>query len=262
MLRCRHRVVLFPLMLIAAIAAPAFGQNPRAEIRPSTNHDVSPPLRDLPPGPRVYGILEAEPVRRVPSSRNPSFGPDPLLRAPSAAPAVLAPSTLVNFNGIGQGFSGPAGTFTVNSAPPDTNAAVGPNHIVETVNTDLAVFSKAGTAIFGPVPSIRCGPVSAVAARPAMTATRSCPTIASLTAGSFRSSRCRRSRSSSASRCRKARIRPAPTTATFSPTPTGSPITRRWVCGPTRTTSPTTCSTMPARRFSAPRSARSTAPRC
>lgn len=152
MLRCRHRFALFPLMLIAAVAAPAFGQNPRAEIRPSTYHDASPPLRDLPPGPRIYGILEAEPVRRVPSSRNPSFGPDPLLRPARTGPALLAPSTLQNFDGIGKGFTGPAGTFTVNSAPPDTNAAVGPNHIVETVNTDLAVFNKAGTAIFGPVP--------------------------------------------------------------------------------------------------------------
>ena len=113
---------------------------------------MSPPLRDLPPGPRVNGILEAEPVRRIPSSRNPTFGPDPLLAPVGGAPTRLAPATLRNFDGIGQGFTGPAGTFTVNSAPPDTNAAVGPNHIVETVNTDLAVFNKAGTPIFGPVP--------------------------------------------------------------------------------------------------------------
>src|SRR4029077_14895666 len=89
---------------------------------------------------------------RIPSSRNPTFGPDPLLRRPNAVPTALAPATLRNFDGIGQGFTGPAGTFTVNSAPPDTNAAVGPNHIVETVNTDLAVFNKDGTPIFGPVP--------------------------------------------------------------------------------------------------------------
>jgi Bacterial pre-peptidase C-terminal domain len=150
--RCRIWLALFPLLLVGAVAPPAFAQNERAEVRPSTYHDVSPPLRDLPPGPRVYGVLEAEPVRRIPSSRNPTFGPDPLLRRTSIAPTLLAPATLQNFEGIGQGFTGPAGTFTVNSAPPDTNAAVGPNHIVETVNTDLAVFDKAGTPIFGPVP--------------------------------------------------------------------------------------------------------------
>ena len=152
MVRCRIRLALFPLLLLGTVAPPAFAQSVRSEVRPSSYHDVSPPLRDLPPGPRVYGILEAEPVRRIPSSRNPTFGPDPLLAPMSTAPTRLVPATLQNFDGIGQGFTGPAGTFTVNSAPPDTNAAVGPNHIVETVNTDLAVFNKGGTPIFGPVP--------------------------------------------------------------------------------------------------------------
>src|SRR3954463_6251477 len=125
--RSRTPLALFPLVLLAMTPS-AFAQSGRAEVRPSSYHDVSPPLRDLPPGPRVYGILEAEPVRRVPSSRNPSFGPDPLLRQTTTAPTVLAPRRLRIFDGVGQGFGGPAGTFTVNSAPPDTNAAVGPNH--------------------------------------------------------------------------------------------------------------------------------------
>src|SRR5258705_12956829 len=111
--------------MAVAVAQSGFAQGGRADVRPSAYHDVSPPLRDLPPGPRVYGVLEAEPVRRIPSSRNPTFGPDPLLTRPSALTA-LAPATLRNFDAIGQGFTGPAGTFTVNSAPPDTNAAVGP----------------------------------------------------------------------------------------------------------------------------------------
>jgi pre-peptidase len=150
--RCRVWLALAALLVMGVVATPVSAQNERPEVRPSAYHDVSPPLRDLPPGPRIYGILEAEPVRRIPSSRIPSFGPDPLLTRTSNAPALLAPATAQNFDAIGQGFTGPAGTFTVNSAPPDTNAAVGPNHIVETVNTDFAVFNKAGTPIFGPVP--------------------------------------------------------------------------------------------------------------
>ena len=67
-------------------------------------------------------------------------------------PAPLVPATATNFDGMGNGFSGPQGTFTVNSAPPDTNGDVGPNHYVQIVNTDLAVFSKTGTVLFGPVP--------------------------------------------------------------------------------------------------------------
>src|SRR6185436_5613750 len=47
---------------------------------------------------------------------------------------------------------GPSGTFVVNSAPPDTNGAVGRTRFVEIVNTDYAVFSKSGTVMLGPVP--------------------------------------------------------------------------------------------------------------
>lgn len=109
----------------------------------------------MPPGPRRIGNLEAEPVRHIPSSRVPSFGPDPLLQAtPKAGVAALAaPVTLANFDGLGEGFAGPAGTFVVNTAPPDTNGAVGPNHFVQIVNMDLAVFDKTGTPLFGPVPT-------------------------------------------------------------------------------------------------------------
>jgi hypothetical protein len=40
----------------------------------------------------------------------------------------------------------------VNSAPPDTNGDVGPNHYVQTVNTDFAIYSKSGTLLYGPAP--------------------------------------------------------------------------------------------------------------
>ncbi|TMK98253.1 MAG: hypothetical protein E6G34_11415 [Actinobacteria bacterium] len=69
-----------------------------------------------------------------------------------SAATRAAPATVLNFDGIGEGFSGPQGSFSVNSAPPDPNAAVGPSQIVETVNTDIAVFNKSGAAVYGPVP--------------------------------------------------------------------------------------------------------------
>lgn len=37
---------------------------------------------------------------------------------------------------------------TGDGAPPDTIAAVGPNHVVEMVNTDIAVYTKAGSQVF------------------------------------------------------------------------------------------------------------------
>jgi hypothetical protein len=64
---------------------------------------------------------------------------------------MATPSLNTSFEGVGQGFSGPQGTFTVNSAPPDPNGAVGPNHFVEVVNSGFAVFNKSGTPAYGPV---------------------------------------------------------------------------------------------------------------
>lgn len=37
---------------------------------------------------------------------------------------------------------------TADGAPPDTIAAAGPNHIVEMVNTDIAIYTKAGAMVF------------------------------------------------------------------------------------------------------------------
>src|SRR5438132_4188627 len=71
---------------------------------------------------------------------------------PASSVVAAAPALLNSFAGVGNAFSGPNGTFSVNSAPPDTNGAVGPNHYVETVNTSFAIFNKSGTPIYGPVP--------------------------------------------------------------------------------------------------------------
>src|SRR5437763_3217409 len=121
-----------------------------AEITPALHHDESAPLRLMPVAPRAAGFIEHE-VKRIPRNFNTAKAPDPALQ--SAAPALLVPTTSTNFDGVGQGFSGPAGTFTVNSAPPDTNGDVGPNHYVQIVNESFAIFNKSGTAIYGPVPT-------------------------------------------------------------------------------------------------------------
>ncbi|HEX6776953.1 MAG TPA: hypothetical protein VF099_02075, partial [Ktedonobacterales bacterium] len=80
--------------------------------------------------------------------------PDNVQNTPSVP---LTPSPSNSFDGVGNGFSGPQGTFTVNSAPPDTNGAVGPQDYVQIVNTDFAVFNKDATR--GAVGSVRYGPV-------------------------------------------------------------------------------------------------------
>ena len=112
------------------------------------HHDISPPLFAIPPAPRRTGqrIRDHE---LLPRPTNPNRK-DAALQ--TQAPTALAPATTFNFDGVGNGFSGPQGTFTVNSAPPDTNGDVGPNHYVQIVNSDFAVFNKSGTVLYGPVP--------------------------------------------------------------------------------------------------------------
>jgi hypothetical protein len=114
----------------------------------AVHHDTSPRLRDIAPAAerRTHRVV---PLRRL---RRPAPSGAATAAIQRSTAALAAPTTLLNFDGIGQGFSGPQGSFSVSSAPPDPNAAVGPNHIVETVNTDLAVFNKSGTAVYGPVP--------------------------------------------------------------------------------------------------------------
>ena len=55
------------------------------------------------------------------------------------------PATLVaSFDGLGVGFTGPQGTANLRN-PSDNTLAVGPNHIVQIVNTRMAIFTKKGT---------------------------------------------------------------------------------------------------------------------
>jgi len=145
-----HRVRAFLLLLLVAPTT-ALAQNGPPQVIPANQRDVSPPLRTIPPVARQGGTLEAEPVRQIPSRRNP-LGPDPAVQRSRTQASLEAAATIRNFDGVGQGFAGPQGTFVVTSAPPDNNGAVGATQFVEIVNTDLAVFDKAtGNPIYGPV---------------------------------------------------------------------------------------------------------------
>jgi hypothetical protein len=55
-----------------------------------------------------------------------------------------APAELVeSFDGMGAGFTGPQGTATARN-PSDNSLAIGPDHIVQIVNSRMAVFTKKG----------------------------------------------------------------------------------------------------------------------
>jgi hypothetical protein len=72
---------------------------------------------------------------------------------------VRGAALVTSFDGLGFGFSGPQGTASVRN-PSDNSLAVGPNHIVQTVNSRMAIFTKqgrqfdtTGRALYGPAPT-------------------------------------------------------------------------------------------------------------
>ena len=83
-----------------------------------------------------------------------AIGQDIEQTAPGRRPAVRITSS---FDGLGVGFSGPQGTASLRN-PSDNSLAVGPNHIVQTVNSRMAIFTKKGVrfketgrVLYGPV---------------------------------------------------------------------------------------------------------------
>ena len=70
-----------------------------------------------------------------------------------------APQLVASFDGLGEGFTGPQGRAALRN-PSDNTIAVGLDHIVQIVNSRLAIFSRAGerypgtgTPLYGPVPT-------------------------------------------------------------------------------------------------------------
>jgi len=143
--------------------APAYV--PAASVRmstdsgPATHHDVSPPLRSLPadkgksqvfpvrPEPPLHALTPPGPEGATAGISRSEQSP---LRAPEIAPestspftALLTPATTANFDGIP----------STGSVPPDPSGAAGLTQYVEVVNTELAVYSKTGTTLLGPVPT-------------------------------------------------------------------------------------------------------------
>jgi hypothetical protein len=107
---------------------------------------ISQPLRDLPTVNQLTTVQsELGDTERQLAGRqiqNPSVH-DPVVQ--TAAPTAGMPPVGVSFEGmnISQGCGG--------CLPPDTDGAVGPNHYVQMVNTQLAVFNKTtGAMISGP----------------------------------------------------------------------------------------------------------------
>ena len=129
-------------------------------VTPAIVHDLSGPLTaidmtttgdttDAADPDRARRVMAAEPNEQ--DEREAGAAGLPLITTPPGSDAVeqttfgtKPPATLVaSFDGLGVGFNGPQGTANLRN-PSDNTLAVGPNHIVQIVNTRMAIFTKKG----------------------------------------------------------------------------------------------------------------------
>ena len=128
----------------------------RVIANPLVAFDTSPPIS-------FVGAGSAGPLR-LQQPALPAAPPSPLT-VPAGASTIeqttmgtRAAALLVeSFDGLGVGFEGPQGTAAVRN-PSDNSLAVGPHHVVQTVNSRMAVFTKKGSrfettgrVLYGPV---------------------------------------------------------------------------------------------------------------
>jgi Abnormal spindle-like microcephaly-assoc'd, ASPM-SPD-2-Hydin len=116
----------------------------------NVKHDVSAPLSEMiKNAPKATSRVkhEAEPLRRIPLP--PGLGEAGVVEDSVRQRTIAAatPPASLSFEGLGNAQYG----FTVNSAPPDTNGAVGATQYFQLVNSSFAIFNKAtGALVAGP----------------------------------------------------------------------------------------------------------------
>jgi hypothetical protein len=138
--------------LALAIPGVAFGLPAGKPVRSGPAQTaVSAPLWLIPPALLSEGPGEENEPRRIPLSEPSERVRDPVLQ--SSFPPLRALSTSLPFEGIGSGVIAvpSGGVFMVEGDPPDPVGDVGPNHYVQMVNSSVAVFSRPGILLFGPV---------------------------------------------------------------------------------------------------------------
>ena len=135
-----------------------------ASMRPPVSASHGPHARRLAALASITTVL-AIGVSAVQQARPPIT--PPIITVPDGSAAVEqtsdgtrpAAEIVESFDGLGVGFDGPQGMAPVRN-PSDNTLAVGPDHIVQIVNTRLAIFTKkgrrfdrTGRALYGAVPT-------------------------------------------------------------------------------------------------------------
>ncbi|HZY84708.1 MAG TPA: hypothetical protein VFE78_07745 [Gemmataceae bacterium] len=153
-----HRWLGAGIVLTTALALTLLptGSSPRGApggpvlVSNAVAQDVSPPLTALAGRQPAGGGVGAPRAAYKPPVTSASV--EQTAQGAKAAPVVVA-----SFDGLSHGFQGPQGTASLRN-PSDNSLAVGPDHIVQLVNSRMAVFTKKGAkydttgqVLYGPV---------------------------------------------------------------------------------------------------------------
>ncbi|HEX9002270.1 MAG TPA: hypothetical protein VGB07_20345 [Blastocatellia bacterium] len=127
-------------------------KNGELTVHSAVAHDTSLPLSEL--------AASTEETNTEPEQQTSAPIVPPVISTPPGAEKVEqrspgkkpAAALVASFDGLGTGFDGPQGTATLRN-PSDNSLAVGPKHVMQTVNTRMAIFDKQGKPLYGPVPN-------------------------------------------------------------------------------------------------------------
>ena len=148
------RVRLTIAALAACCAANAVAaEHGAVEVSAAIQQDTLPSLAHVKPDVDGYKRWHFHPEHSIPLPYVPHGQEDGAVQGSGGA-QKFAPAFGTGVDGVGNGFSGPQGSFTVQYAPPDTVGAVGATQYVQVVNVGFAVFNKSTKAVvYGPVPT-------------------------------------------------------------------------------------------------------------
>lgn len=142
----------FVVFLLVFCSVITFGQKtsfkPTA-IRHAVYSDVSQPLRDMT---AIHPAYKGTMLKEVPNKigrkefnnlvANGTTTPEDIVWQKNEGKRIpLSDATLQNFEGI----SNLSGVY-----PPDTQGDIGPNHYIQVVNLNFAIFSRTGSVLYGP----------------------------------------------------------------------------------------------------------------
>lgn len=149
-----HKTLLLSACVVAALAVTVASAqstgNGAPEVSPAVRSGSLPSLRGAAYRPDDFAKSpHAHPLHPLPFIDGVGNQVDSAVQGHAISGGAAAPTLGAGMLGVGNGFTGPNGTFTVNSAPPDTNGAVGATQYVQIVNTGFAIFDKSTKAVVG-----------------------------------------------------------------------------------------------------------------